>query len=119
MLELSLFSRNPQFLTINDCFEEYICKSYELYPVRYKDSIVYSLDVPGIKKTDINITVKNGQCFINTKRRIGEKIKRIIDKSFQLPNTINVKTIKAKLKDGVLQISMKEDKEKTTIIEVE
>ena len=84
--------------------------------LRNKESIVVRVDLPGITKDNIDITVVNGRLLIrgekkqeqadesksvNRLERFYGTFERVID----LPNLVNADNIKASFRDGVLEIN--------------
>jgi HSP20 family protein len=98
-----------------------------------KDTIVVKAELPGIKKEDISIEVKNNVLTLSgerkqekeTKKENYHRIERAYGKfsrSFTLPNTITADKVKASYKDGILEITLpktEESKPKGIPIKVE
>lgn len=79
-----------------------------------KDHYILELDVPGIKKEDLTVEVKDSLLIVKGKR--GE---RVLTKSFTLPKSIDSDKIEAELKDGVLALKLhKTSKSKGKQIEI-
>ncbi len=89
-----------------------------------KDKIYFELEVPGVKKDEINIsfekdilTIKgekknttgenNSLEFVHSERRFGS-----FERKFRLPEGINFNTISAEYENGVLNIIVEKIKEK-------
>ncbi len=81
------------------------------------------LAVPGMKKEDFTVDLKNGKLTISGERKFNneEKGKNYhsiqtefgsFKKSFQLPDNVNEKKIEASYEDGILNISIPKDKSK-------
>jgi HSP20 family protein len=83
--------------------------------LRNKENIVVRVDLPGMSKDNIDITVVNGRLFIRGEKKQEAKadeknvhrlerfygtFERVID----LPNLVDADKIKASFKDGVLEI---------------
>ena len=72
----------------------------------------FSVDVPGVKAADLNVTFKDGQLQISGSRRSksedGKTVKRArFSKSFSLnEDEVDVSKMKANLEDGVLLITV-------------
>tara|TARA_B110001454_G_C12723192_1_gene435854 strand:+ start:20487 stop:20969 length:483 start_codon:yes stop_codon:yes gene_type:complete len=83
-----------------------------------KEHYLVSFDMPGVRKEDIKIEVKESTLFVS-----GERHKEVressaqatlrhertygkFERSFELPNTINVDKIEAHYDDGVLNIAL-------------
>lgn len=86
------------------------------------DHYLVSFDLPGVKKEDINIEVKDRHLVIT-----GERLKEFKDtksqhyerrygkfqRSFMLPEKIDTETVEANFEDGVLQLLIPKTKEKS------
>jgi len=98
-----------------------------------KDTVVIKAEVPGINKKDLDVKIDNGNLVIRGETRkedesqekgyyYSERSYGSFYRSISLPDTIDEKGIKAKYKDGILEINLpktKEAKEKSKPIEVE
>jgi len=90
------------------------------------------LDLPGIKKEDIEITTEDNVLTISGERKMKEEIKEDdyykvesaygkFSRSFTLPEKIDVENIHAESKDGVLEVvipKLKEEETKPKKIEI-
>ncbi len=90
------------------------------------------LDLPGIKKEDIEITTKDNVLTISGERKMKEEVKEDdyykvesaygkFSRSFTLPEKIDVENIHAESKDGVLEVvipKLKEEETKPKKIEI-
>lgn len=90
------------------------------------------LDLPGIKKEDIEITTEDNVLTISGERKIKDEIKEDdyykvesaygkFSRSFTLPENIDVENIHAESKDGVLEVvipKLKEEETKPKKIEI-
>jgi len=90
------------------------------------------LDLPGIKKEDIEITTEDNVLTISGERKMKEEIKEDdyykvesaygkFSRSFTLPEKIDVENIHAESKDGVLEViipKMTEEETKPKKIEI-
>jgi HSP20 family protein len=90
------------------------------------------LDLPGIKKEDIEITTEDNVLTISGERKMKEEIKEDdyykvestygkFSRSFTLPEKIDVENIHAESKDGVLEVvipKLKEEEIKPKKIEI-
>jgi HSP20 family protein len=84
--------------------------------VRANDQeVVFSLDVPGIKKEDLEVLLENGVLTIKGQRRYeyGENEKvwlgrsyGAFTRSFTLPDGLDVERMSAELNDGVLLLRL-------------
>lgn len=91
-----------------------------------------SLDIPGLKKDEINIEVKDNHLYVTGERKAFSKTEKNnilrsertygkFERVFSLPQNINADKIEAKFENGVLDISLpkeeKSQKRKITISE--
>ncbi len=96
-----------------------------------KDSYVFKVELPGFKKEDIEVEVKDNTLVIKGEKKMEEEVKKenyhrierfygTFQRSFVLPQNTVVDKIKANLKDGVLEIKIpKSEKSKAKSIPVE
>ncbi|KAL1811372.1 hypothetical protein ACET3Z_021437 [Daucus carota] len=85
------------------------------------DNYIFYMDVPGLSKSDIQITVEDGNTLViqsngKRKREDGEeeckyiklerKLPRKLARKFRLPENCNASTITAKCENGVLTVSI-------------
>lgn len=81
------------------------------------DNILIHAELPGFEKNDVNINVENGRLSISGERtfqsenesRDYHRMERWYGKfhrTFQLPNTVDLDSIDATLKNGILTISI-------------
>merc|ERR1719282_2073714 len=71
-----------------------------------------TVDVPGVKEEDIDIKLDDGQLTVQGQRTIGSGTSRFSSKffrSFSLDRTVDVDSLTANLKNGVLTISAPKD----------
>ncbi len=86
---------------------------------------VIELDLPGIKKEDIEITTEDNVLTVSGERKRKEEVKEedyykmesiygTFSRSFTLPEKVDVEKIRAEAKDGVLEVVIPklEEKEK-------
>ena len=109
----------------NDLFDENFDRSWtqpsrsKWYPavdvLESKDSYVIRAEVPGMKKEDIHVEVKDGTLVLSgesksekpaegVEYRHVERISAKFYRSFALPETVKQDGIDAKYKDGILEI---------------
>lgn len=79
-----------------------------------KNKMIIYIEIPGIDKKDINIISKTDKLQLTAIRNKPEGIYYIneilygkLEKSFDLPVEINVTSIKADIKEGILEITAK------------
>lgn len=89
------------------------------------------VDLPGVKKEDINVDVKDGVLTISGERKTNEEVKEEdyykvessygkFERSFSLPENVDEENIHAESQDGVLEVVIpkREKVEKVKKIEV-
>lgn len=84
--------------------------------VETQDAFLLSLDVPGVKQSDIEISSEDQQLTIKGNRvRVAQDankthfVNRVYGsfaKTYRLPDTVDGENIKARLEDGVLSIAL-------------
>ena len=108
---------------INDLFEETFGRSRLPHAVWYpavdilesKDSYLIRAELPGMKKEDFNLEVKDGTLTLSGERKFEEtvngaeyhRVERVTGKfsrSFYLPQTVKHDGIKATYRDGILEV---------------
>jgi HSP20 family protein len=94
------------------------------------DTYDIEIDLPGVKKEDIEIKVEDDYLTVNAIRRFKKEVKEddyyllesdfgLISRSFILPNDVDRNKISAKLEDGRLYITLeKEEARKAKSIEI-
>ncbi|QOR61581.1 Hsp20/alpha crystallin family protein [Sulfurovum sp. ST-21] len=97
-----------------------------------EDAYHVELDLPGIKKEDIEITTEDNVLTISGERKYKDEVKEDdyykvesrygkFSRSFTLPEKIDVENIHAESKDGVLEVTipkLKEEDNKPRKIEI-
>ena len=82
-----------------------------------KDNIIIKAELPGMKKDDLSIEVKDNVLTLSGERKHEEETKKEnfhriersygkFSRSFTLPDSVKVDKVKANYKDGVLEISL-------------
>jgi len=82
-----------------------------------KDAIVITADLPGLKAEEVEITVDNGVLTIRGERRLEEaadgetyhRVERVygmFERTFTLPNSVDVNRIDAKFRNGEMVITL-------------
>jgi|SaaInlV_100m_DNA_2_1039680.scaffolds.fasta_scaffold41226_3 HSP20 family molecular chaperone IbpA len=102
------FIQNPVF---NDMFSYGSCSLLQYGQLNFtqkieNDKIHYSIDLPGVKQKELNLTYENNQVNIKGKRQ-----KADFNYYFILPKKYNQSTAEATLHDGVLKLVFKIRKE--------
>ena len=114
-------SLNKMHTRINDLFGESFGRSTTWYPavdvLEGKDAYVIRAELPGMKKEDFHLEVKDGTLTLTGERK-SEKaadgveycsVERVNGKfwrSFSLPETVKHDGIQATYKDGILEIQV-------------
>jgi len=82
-----------------------------------KDSYVFKVEIPGIKKDDIEVDLKENILSIRGEKREDKEVKKenyhrvesfygSFSRSFTIPKDIDPKKIEASLKDGILELKI-------------
>jgi len=95
-------------------------------------SFVLKVDLPGAKKENVSVKVENDFLTISSEIKKEDKLSKgsniyeerfqgRYDRSFKIPNTINVDGIDSRLEDGVLTLNLpkKESAKKPKPIDIE
>ncbi len=122
-------SFNNSFDLLNSFMNEFHVNSFDsknLIPkaniYEENDEFIVEAEVPGIKKENISLEIKNNTLCIDTKNNYEDKvegnkyyIKEIIDKnysrSFYIPKNIDTEKLTANLEDGILKIKLPKSEE--------
>ncbi len=95
-----------------------------------ENSIVLEADLPGVKAEDFRLSIKNYKLTLSGERKFekehkGENFHRVersygsFTRAFTLPSTVNVDSVNAEFKDGVLRVTLpKREEVKARQIEV-
>jgi HSP20 family protein len=87
------------------------------------DGLIVEAELPGFKKEEVDITLENQTLTISAERREEHKEEKKGDyllnerrysrflRSFTLPPTVDEKSVRAKLEDGVLTLSLNKREE--------
>ncbi|MBI5893902.1 MAG: Hsp20/alpha crystallin family protein [Deltaproteobacteria bacterium] len=81
------------------------------------ESIILKAEIPGIDKKEVSIEVKNNMLILKGERKFEKEIKEenyhrmeraygAFQRTFTLPNIIEKENVKAKYKDGILEITL-------------
>ncbi len=88
------------------------------------------VDLPGVKKEDIKVDIKDGQLLISGERNFKEEVKEEdyykvetnfgrFMRSFSLPDHVDIENITANCENGVLEVTIPKLEEKTNIKSIE
>ncbi|BAF71338.1 Hsp20/alpha crystallin family protein [Sulfurovum sp. NBC37-1] len=97
-----------------------------------EDAYHVEIDLPGIKKEDIEITTEDNVLTISGERKMKDEVKEEdyykvesaygkFSRSFTLPEKVDIENIHAESKDGVLEVvipKLKEEEKKPKKIEI-
>jgi HSP20 family protein len=95
------------------------------------DDVVVKTELPGMTKDDISVTLKDDLITISGEKKRGEKIEQehyyrvevsygVFSRTFRLPVEVQGEKVKAKFKDGILEIRIpKTEEEKKKGIKIE
>ncbi|MDK2886126.1 MAG: hypothetical protein PWP54_684 [Thermosipho sp. (in: thermotogales)] len=115
---------------IDKLFEDFISPSrrdYDFVPrvdaYETDKELVIEVELPGLKKEDVKITVEDGILTIKGERkfdredkkknyRLIERVEGRFERSFTLPEYVDLEKIKAKFEDGILKIEIPKKEEK-------
>jgi HSP20 family protein len=81
------------------------------------DSIVIKAELPGISKEDITLEVKDNTLSIKGEKKFEKDVKEenyhrversygAFQRAFSLPSTVQQEKVKAKFKDGILEVTL-------------
>jgi len=96
-----------------------------------KDSYVFKIEIPGLKKEDIEIDLKENVLSIRGEKKEDSEIKKenyhrvesfcgTFSRSFTIPKDINPKKVEATLKEGILELTIgKADEVKAKKIQID
>jgi len=96
--------------------------------IENKEGISLTLDLPGVKKEDISINVKDGTLVVSGEKKkeqgkgsytFSERPFGKFERSFKLANRLDADSISAKYEDGILEVSIavkEENKPKSIVI---
>lgn len=119
---------------INDLFDETLGRPRGFSPapngvwlppvdvLESKDSYLIRAELPGMKKEDFNLEVKEGTLTLSGERKLEKpadgveyhRVERVAGKftrSFTLPQTVKTNDIKASYRDGILEIHVPKTEE--------
>lgn len=83
-----------------------------------ENNIEINIDLPGLTKNDVNITLENGVLTVSGKRSIerkelsySERYYGSFERSWRVPNSLDTTTTEAKMDNGVLTITLNKKEE--------
>ena len=98
----------------------------KIYPasdiVENKDSFVISVELPGLKKEDVKVTLQNNMLTISGEKKVESETKEhtfhrvertygSFFRSFEMPVPVDSGKIQADFKDGILKINLPKQEE--------
>ena len=98
----------------------------KIYPasdiVENKDSFVIAIELPGLKKEDVKVTLQNNMLSISGEKKVESenkdhtyhRVERTYGsfyRSFELPTPVDPGKIQADFKDGILKINLPKQEE--------
>jgi HSP20 family protein len=97
--------------------------SYLVSPKSYlkqvENGFSIEIDLPGVKKEDVQIDLKGRELRVSAKRKFsdaeaqaGKINEQKIEKNFELGEDVDTEEISAKLEDGVLRVLLNRSKER-------
>jgi HSP20 family protein len=85
----------------------------------YDQNFLLSVDIPGIKKSDLKIEIHGHQIQITGETK-KDRMSRSFRRSFALPESVDTSKIEAHFEDGVLEVLLpKVESEKPRTIEIQ
>lgn len=96
-----------------------------------EDAFLIRADLPGVRKEDITIDINNNTLTLKGERKFEGEITKgnyirversygSFSRSFSLPNNVDAKNIKAKFRDGILELTLpKKEEAKPKKIEID
>jgi len=107
----SLFNDMFNYTVFDEMLEgfEGLVVSKDFVGTKVNGDYKYSIDLPGVKKEDVDITVEGVNCTVTARRKIKDETHNI-SKYLALPEGVDSSGISAILEDGVLSISFKEER---------
>jgi len=87
-----------------------------------KESIVLNVELPGVTKDDISLEVKDSTLTIKGEKKLEKNVKEenfhrmertygSFTRAFTLPSTVQQDKVKAKFRDGILEIMLPKEEE--------
>lgn len=85
--------------------------------VEDKDEYIIALELPGVKRDDVNLTLENGTLYVSGERRtphgdenftrhLGERSFGRFERRFRLPDIAETEKVNASMNDGVLTVNI-------------
>jgi HSP20 family protein len=116
---MSLLSLTPFFTS---AFDNSFFDCVDYHATSFIDEnglLTLEVDLPGFKKEDVNLSVKERLLEIKAERK---NRKLCVERKYSLPKNVDTDKLHAKMEDGVLQViipSKVQGKEKIKLIKIE
>lgn len=134
-LELRPFRRQFWNNELDKMFDNLATKTEDVFAptceiTEEEKQFLISLDIPGLKKEDINIEVKENQLYVSGERKFTGKSEKDtvlrserrygkFTRTFTLPANVNTEAIQARFENGVLELALpKEEKAQSRKISI-
>lgn len=87
------------------------------------DRVYFEIEVPGVAKESVDLTIHNGVMRVSGERKrpeeernywVNDRVYGTFDRSISLPEDVDVDSVEARLTDGVLQITLSKKPECAT-----
>lgn len=101
---------SPLYDLINSADDFGFAKEYiTLFKEKENNGLYIEVDLPGVKKEDITLTVEDRKLKLNAERKGNRACK--YERTISFPKHVDVSSCDAKLEDGVLRLDFKENEE--------
>ncbi len=123
---MNQFFANPLRKRVNDSEKEKECRA-TWHPTTdildTKDNFVFKMELPGLKKEDVNVEFENNTLTVSGERKEEKEVKKDdyhwteryngkFHRAFRLPKNVNGEKINASMKDGILELKVAKPVEK-------
>ncbi len=126
----------PNADLLSRSFSDFVDEFFNNTPAFRRDAFMPSVDIsedetgfdiqvslPGMKKKDIKVDLDNSRLTISGERKLEKEDEKknyyrmetaygTFSRTFHLPDNVDEKSIKATYEDGILNVSIKKDKDK-------
>ena len=113
---------NNSLLNLFDDIDNSFTRNYNGFTLRnYDNHYKIILEMPGISKKNINISIENEILNINAEnsRNLSNDIDDVInynyEKSYYMPDDVNIDKIKAEYNNGLLELNLPKNKQAKNI----
>lgn len=116
---MTFLALSPFFSSaFNDSFFDY-ADPHVSSTIDENGMLTLEVDLPGFKKEDVNLSVKERLLEIKAERKTK---KLCVERKYSLPKSVDTENLSAKMEDGVLYVSIpakSKEKEKINLIKIE